>query len=474
MDIPKTTSADVSSCGYNFIKSRGSGSYGLVHEVKDEKDNLFALKHVKQDPLYPTLGLDCLIEIDILNRFSHPYIIHCHRVVTPNMANIEGVAILLPLAERTLFNMLKYNTMTIPDKILLIYKIITAVNFLHTNKVLHLDIKSENILISGYDNKTLHPYLIDFGLSLFADNIYTGVSDIRERITLDYRPPELIIPDKKIYNYSSDVWSLGVLCLEIIIGEKLETHICDTDQDLLRQSILQYFTYENIVQHLSIIEYNNDLVDLISSMLNPDPKFRPTTDEILHHNIFSHIEIDIESSSIIMPTPYDYADDQIDLIRLIRHLCVKYMSNSSIELLFLSIDLFYRSASFFKDDTVKTRTTLAAACIWIADKLINPEFIILDNLVKFYSEEIPGLTSKDILEHEYNLIDILHGVFYPSRLYAECKNKYHLIQSYETIIRSKDPMLYPRVDVELWIQQLDLQVQPPISSKTITIGDFLQ
>jgi len=83
-----------------------------------------------------------------------------------------------------------------------------ALHYLHKKHVIHRDIKPENILISiGGEIK-----ISDFGWSVHAP------SSRRTTLcgTLDYLPPEMV--EGKDHNEKVDLWSLGVLAYEFLVG----------------------------------------------------------------------------------------------------------------------------------------------------------------------------------------------------------------------------------------------------------------
>ena len=88
-----------------------------------------------------------------------------------------------------------------------------ALRYLHAKGIMHRDIKPENILVGAHGELKL----ADFGWSAHAPN------DRRSTMcgTLDYLPPEMIKPGSHDNSYSMavDVWSLGVLCYEFLVGE---------------------------------------------------------------------------------------------------------------------------------------------------------------------------------------------------------------------------------------------------------------
>ena len=92
-------------------------------------------------------------------------------------------------------------------------QLLEGCSFLHKNKVMHRDIKSANILMN--DQGVVQ--LADFGLGRRTrfESIYTY-----KVVTLWYRAPELLL-GCKTYNHKVDVWSIGCVFAEFLIGDVL-------------------------------------------------------------------------------------------------------------------------------------------------------------------------------------------------------------------------------------------------------------
>ena len=126
--------------------------------------------------------------------------------------------------------------------------------------VLHLDIKSNNIILDLVADEVK---LIDFGCSREFTHDKLRVSNGPKM----WSPPERL--EKKSFNGDKlQVWTIGVLLFEMITGElpfKTEEDICSGALE-----IPQYLT--------------KSCQDLIKLCLNPDYRLRPTYDEILYHD----------------------------------------------------------------------------------------------------------------------------------------------------------------------------------------------
>src|SRR3989304_6822237 len=156
IDYDEKTMRQIAACGFEPIERKGKGSYGFVYQVGDANGNLYAFKYIIPDPSYNKFGLDSLNEIDILTRVNHPYIIHAASIITSQTCQIDGLAIILPLADRSLYDLIKDPVTTTDMKLPILYKLASALDFLHHNNILHLDIKAPNVVIQGITENT--PY----------------------------------------------------------------------------------------------------------------------------------------------------------------------------------------------------------------------------------------------------------------------------------------------------------------------------
>ncbi len=89
-------------------------------------------------------------------------------------------------------------------------QIAKGLQYLHKNKIIHRDIKPENILISRGRAK-----IGDLGLAKILDEKITKMT--RKIGTPFYLAPEMV-DDNAPYNLPVDIWALGVVFLELLVG----------------------------------------------------------------------------------------------------------------------------------------------------------------------------------------------------------------------------------------------------------------
>jgi len=187
----------------------GFGAFGRVYLVTNKYTNKkYALKVINKYKLIQAYG-DCRLiynEIEIHSKLNHRNIIRLYN----KQENDSEIQILLEYAEKgNLFNLIQKEK-GLEESIAFKYfiQIVNAVNFLHQNNIIHRDIKPENILIG--ENNLLK--LCDFGWSkeLTVNNRSTFCG------TMEYMAPEIVGSEN--YDFGVDVWSLGILLYELIMG----------------------------------------------------------------------------------------------------------------------------------------------------------------------------------------------------------------------------------------------------------------
>ncbi len=139
-------------------------------------------------------------------------------------------------------------------------QIVNSVHYAHSKGVLHRDIKSANILVKGdYQLK-----LADFGYADFVSRC-SGASRYNVGSPL-YMSPESLTSSQ--YSFKSDVWSIGIVFYEMLIGSQsyLLSHYSDILNFLHSGQIFQ------TIPHVSQLAKQ-----ILARMLTPDPNYRADT-----------------------------------------------------------------------------------------------------------------------------------------------------------------------------------------------------
>jgi len=161
------------------------------------------------------------------------------------------------------------NMLNNKQKLNIAHKLIIAVAFLHTNNVIHRDIKTDNILL---DDK-MDPVLADFSLAKLFDHKLSGTTHTPGLGTASYKAPEVY--KETGYGLAADVFGLGVVLLELFNG------MMKVDRD---KAALKYL--EDVRQKLS----DRPVPSLLKSMLHPDPDSRITCRAALMEPAFGKLD----------------------------------------------------------------------------------------------------------------------------------------------------------------------------------------
>ena len=298
-----------------FPKQLGSGSFGRVFLVThNETKKLYALKVIDKRKLLVSYGkLDIIYnEINIHSKLEHENIIKLYNVHEDN----ENINIIMEYAPNgNLFELLSKEKNGFSEYKAFEYfiQVVNAVYYLHNNNIIHRDIKPENILI-GEDNKIK---LCDFGwakeLTLENRSTFCG--------TVEYMAPEIV--ENENYDYSVDIWSLGILLYELLYGHS--PFKAKNTKNIILNIKSHELTYDDKNKNVS-----NSCKDLIKKLLNNNPQKRYKIKDILEHPfIKKHSERYLSTFK-----KKSSLDEEEDKFFEIRHANTKYISSKNQQTFF--------------------------------------------------------------------------------------------------------------------------------------------
>eukprot|EP00164_Ancoracysta_twista_P011036 GFYU01016859.1.p2 GENE.GFYU01016859.1~~GFYU01016859.1.p2 ORF type:complete len:245 (-),score=54.56 GFYU01016859.1:4-738(-) len=185
------------------------GAYGAVFRAEDmTTGKIVALKKIKMDKEREGFPLTSLREVNLLLSCKHPNILEVKEVVVgSNMYSIFLVMEYMEHDLKSLLDEMKQTYLASEVKCLML-QLLSAMEYLHDNWILHRDLKSSNLLLN---NKGVMK-VADFGLArMYGDPIkpYTPVV-----VTLWYRAPELLL-GTETYSTAVDMWSVGCIFGEL-------------------------------------------------------------------------------------------------------------------------------------------------------------------------------------------------------------------------------------------------------------------
>ncbi|XP_068202796.1 cyclin-dependent kinase 4-like [Palaemon carinicauda] len=304
-DLPKANES------YEEVSIIGNGAYGTVYLARDRNntDRAVALKKIRitlhEDIGVPVNAVREIALLKQLERFEHPNIVRlldiCQgRVETGPRSEREqrlNLVLVFEYVDQDLDHYLKRcpSPGLEPARIKnLMHQILCGVDFLHSNRVIHRDLKPQNILV----DRAGRVKIADFGLARIYDFNMRLTTQV---VTLWYRAPEILLSNT--YATPSDLWSCGCIFAELFRrvpifkgnteGDQLQRifDIIGTphENDWPRDVSLCRSNFRHLPgRHVSDIvpEITDDAADLLEKMLKFVPSRRISAIEALRHPYF--------------------------------------------------------------------------------------------------------------------------------------------------------------------------------------------
>ena len=257
---------------YKYKSLLGEGSYGRVYLViSNITKKYYAMKTIDITQLNEQQKKEALQEAKILKKLDHPNIIRLKEVFIAKKPR-ETLNIITEYADgedlsKKIKNQMKLNKKFSEDQILDWFtQICLAVYHIQKNKILHRDIKPQNVFMT----KSSMVKLGDFGISKNLNTTWEkAVTFIG---TPYYISPEIV--QNEPYSFKSDIWSLGVLLYELI-ALKFPFDASSLPKLMIKIMKGQYMKLKDK-------NFSPELTNLVDKILNVDPTKRPGIKEILN------------------------------------------------------------------------------------------------------------------------------------------------------------------------------------------------
>ena len=203
---PSTTPVEDCEClkRYQILEMIGQGSSGKVYRAQRRSDQckvaLKVMDAVDEEALQLRRS-----EFEVLCTVSHPNIVTAHDFFS---SNGRAVLVLSYHSGQTLRSLVKKSG-SLPEAVgqRLFTKLMTAVDYLHSRRIVHRDITANNIIVS---EDTIDLHLADFNA---AKALFDGGS-LTLTGSMDYLPPEVLKGESSSEKH--DIWSAG-LCLHLMM-----------------------------------------------------------------------------------------------------------------------------------------------------------------------------------------------------------------------------------------------------------------
>uniref|UniRef100_A0A8C5EQU2 cyclin-dependent kinase n=1 Tax=Gouania willdenowi TaxID=441366 RepID=A0A8C5EQU2_GOUWI len=197
---------------YIKLDKLGEGTYATVFKGRSKlTDNLVALKEIR---LEHEEGAPCtaIREVSLLKDLKHANIVTLHDIVHTD----KSLTLVFEYLDKDLKQYMDDcgNIMSMHNVKVFLFQILRGLSYCHKRKVLHRDLKPQNLLI----NEKGELKLADFGLAR-AKSVPTKTYS-NEVVTLWYRPPDVLLGSSE-YSTQIDMWGVGCIFYEMAAGRPL-------------------------------------------------------------------------------------------------------------------------------------------------------------------------------------------------------------------------------------------------------------
>ncbi|XP_068275285.1 cyclin-dependent kinase 18 isoform X1 [Nyctibius grandis] len=285
---------------YVKLDKLGEGTYATVFKGRSKlTENLVALKEIR---LEHEEGAPCtaIREVSLLKNLKHANIVTLHDIIHTERS--------LTLVFEYLDNDLKQyldncgNLMSVHNVKIFMFQLLRGLAYCHGRKILHRDLKPQNLLI----NERGELKLADFGLAR-AKSVPTKTYS-NEVVTLWYRPPDVLLGSTE-YSTPIDMWGVGCIHYEMVTGRpmfpgstvKEELHLIfrllgtpteDTwpgitsNEEFKAYNFTQYRA-QPLINHAPRLD--SEGIDLLMNLLLYEAKGRISAEAALRHPYFKSL-----------------------------------------------------------------------------------------------------------------------------------------------------------------------------------------
>ncbi|KZT10053.1 kinase-like protein [Laetiporus sulphureus 93-53] len=203
---------------WKLIREMGSGAYGYVISAADQiSGEPVAIKMVARATEKLQLAKRALREITLLRHFNHENITGL--IDVDCTSDLSEIYIFMEPMEADLHQIIKSGQALSNEHVqYFVYQILRGMKYVHSASVVHRDLKPGNLLV----NADCELKICDFGLSRgFNSKSDDNPTMMTEYVaTRWYRAPEIMLAYKE-YNTAIDVWSIGCILAELMLGKPL-------------------------------------------------------------------------------------------------------------------------------------------------------------------------------------------------------------------------------------------------------------
>ncbi|XP_078091289.1 cyclin-dependent kinase 17 isoform X1 [Mustelus asterias] len=285
---------------YVKLDKLGEGTYATVFKGRSKlTDNLVALKEIR---LEHEEGAPCtaIREVSLLKDLKHANIVTLHDIIHTE----KSLTLVFEYLDKDLKQYMDDcgSIMSMHNVTIFLFQILRGLAYCHKRKVLHRDLKPQNLLI----NEKGELKLADFGLAR-AKSVPTKTYS-NEVVTLWYRPPDVLLGSSE-YSTQIDMWGVGCIFYEMASGRPLfpgstvedELHLIfrllgtPTEETWPGISSNEEFKAYNFPKYKPQLVINHaprldtEGIDLLSNFLQYQAKKRISAEDAMKHIYFKSL-----------------------------------------------------------------------------------------------------------------------------------------------------------------------------------------
>ena len=254
---------------FELLEFIDEGTFGQVYKARHiQSDRIYSIKIIKNLSSIQKL----IIESSLL-KYCSPckYINHYYGSYFDYITN--EICLILEYAKYgSIINLINQFNINLNERQLssIIKMTLKAINFLHSNGIIHRDIKGSNLLLTECGVIQL----CDFGTGTLIQNVQAKKEKNENKIGSAYWiSPEVVI--NNTYSPAGDIWSLGITCIELVEGNPPFSNIKP-----LRAMLLT--TTEPPEGLKQPNKYSKEFNNFVSKCLTFDDKKRPSASDLLN------------------------------------------------------------------------------------------------------------------------------------------------------------------------------------------------
>lgn len=208
---------------FQKIEKIGEGTYGVVYKAVDKNTGkLVALKKIRLETESEGVPSTALREISLLKELKHNNVVRLLDVVHSD-SKLYLVFEYLNQDLKKFMDNSPPSGFSLPLVKSYLWQLLQGIAYCHSHRVLHRDLKPQNLLIDTKGNIKL----ADFGLArAFGVPLRTYTHEV---VTLWYRAPEILL-GSRFYSTAVDLWSIGCIFAEMLTIRALFPGDSEIDQ----------------------------------------------------------------------------------------------------------------------------------------------------------------------------------------------------------------------------------------------------